>query len=188
MSTTATRPQSKLTPARAYQECNMRGKRWADAEDVYRQHSRELAAKVAAWRALHDERHKLIRRDPQLVNHLDEPVGGKENPIRAIDAKLQKLGDLAEGEARVKHAKAHFPLVVEGRRTEAEQMAARVNAEVAETREVADEYLTSVRWSEGLCHLAGRSARDVPGLEAVAELLRVLEGWDLPAPIPGSDA
>lgn len=42
-----------------------------------------------------------------------------------------------------------------------------------------------VRRSEGLTHaVRGLDPRAVPGLESAAELTRVLDGWELLAPIP----
>jgi hypothetical protein len=194
--TTPTKP--KLTPAKALAEFLKREAAWGEGEAEVRRRSRELADALTRSRALHDERRKLIHRNPQLVNHLDEPIG-RDNPITAIDREMKQIGDLPEFEAKAAHAKrlatsakqaaadyiaAHYPLVIEGRREEAERVTANANEKLAETRTAAAEYLGLVQSLIGWTVLAQRNPRDVPHLDGAAELSRLLKGWALQPPLP----
>lgn len=198
MTAIATRTKPRLTPAKALAEFKRREESWGEAEQAHRDVSRLFADKVARSRQLHEERRKLIHRNPQLVDHLDAPIG-ESNPIHPIDRELEQVGDLGEFQAKVAHAQrlatsakqaaadfiaAHYPLVIEGRRQEAEHVAATVNERVAEARAAAADYLELVKSLTGWTVLAQRNPREVPHLDAAVALGRALDGWELPPPLP----
>jgi hypothetical protein len=104
-STTTEAPSpAKLTPARAFAEHRRREAAWAAAERAVSKLSREFSQKLARTRELEEQRRRAINADPSLVNHRDEPIS-KRNSIAAIDRELEAVGDLAEFNAKVEHAK-----------------------------------------------------------------------------------
>jgi hypothetical protein len=72
------------------------------AEDAHRTESARHAALLRRHQELEDARRKLIRRDPELVDHLGAPVG-EGNPVSDVDKEIAKLDDLVDSDARVKH-------------------------------------------------------------------------------------
>ena len=65
-------------------------------------HEHYAAAESA--RNLATQRRRLIARQPGLVDHNDQPLADIDaNPVAAIDAELEKIGDVGELYAKVQH-------------------------------------------------------------------------------------
>jgi hypothetical protein len=75
---------------------------WVAAEDAHRTETARHAALLRRHQELEDARRKLIRRDPELVDHLGAPIG-EGNPVSDIDKEIAGLDALADSVARVKH-------------------------------------------------------------------------------------
>jgi hypothetical protein len=75
---------------------------WVAAEDAHRTESARHAALLRRHKELEDARRHLIRRDPELVDHLGAPVG-EGNPVSDVDKEIAGLDDLADSAARVEH-------------------------------------------------------------------------------------
>jgi hypothetical protein len=75
---------------------------WVAAEDARRTESARHAALLRRHQELEDARRHLIRRDPELVDHLGVPVG-PDNPVGQLDQEREKLDDPTDSAARVEH-------------------------------------------------------------------------------------
>jgi flagellum-specific peptidoglycan hydrolase FlgJ len=75
---------------------------WVAAEDAQRTESARHAALLRCHKELEDARRHLIRRDPELVDHLGAPVG-EGNPVSDVDKEIAGLDDLTDSAARVEH-------------------------------------------------------------------------------------
>jgi hypothetical protein len=75
---------------------------WVAAEDAHRTETDRHAALLRRHKELEDARRHLIRRDPELVEHLGAPVG-EGNPVSDVDKEIAGLDDLVDSDARVKH-------------------------------------------------------------------------------------
>jgi hypothetical protein len=75
---------------------------WVAAEDAHRTESARHAALLRRHQELENARRHLIRRDPELVDHLGVPIG-ERNPVSNIDKEIAGLDDLVDSDARVKH-------------------------------------------------------------------------------------
>ena len=148
--------------------------------------------------ALLDERHRLINRDPALVDHRGSPVA--ENEVSKIDDQARELGDLGDVQAEHEHLKkieaasqrkldtyidGNIDEVAEGVRPEAEAVAFRVIAKAAELDASLAEWIAVYQRSAGLIAPVRRlTGRDVPGVEQASGLRRQLRDFDIPAPYP----
>lgn len=191
--TTATRPKDVLAELKAVE------KRWTEAAAEASRIGTEHHTKVTRFRALHDERHRLIHRDPRLVDHLDAPVG-PDNPVGKIDQELAKVGDLGDSEAKRNHADelervakqdAHaflaenFWPLMEALRPEAERMAATVHQRIEAVAEAVESYLAFVQRVQAYTvPIQGVTTHLIPGLDESSALKRTLGEWTLPVPIP----
>jgi hypothetical protein len=72
------------------------------AEDARRTESSRHAALLRRHQELEDARRHLIRRDPELVDHLGVPVG-PDNPVGQLDQEREQLDDPTDSTARVEH-------------------------------------------------------------------------------------
>jgi hypothetical protein len=75
---------------------------WVAAEDAHRTESARHAALLRRHKELEDARRHLIRRDPELVDHLGAPIG-EGNPVSDVDKEIAGLDDLTDSAARVEH-------------------------------------------------------------------------------------
>jgi hypothetical protein len=75
---------------------------WVAAEDAHRTETARHAALLRRHKELEDARRHLVRRDPELVDHLGAPVG-EGNPVCDVDKEIAGLDDLVDSDARVKH-------------------------------------------------------------------------------------
>jgi len=75
---------------------------WGKAEDAHRTENARHAALLRRHQELEDARRKLIRRDPELTDHLGVPVG-PDNPVGQLDQEREKLDDAVDSAARVEH-------------------------------------------------------------------------------------
>jgi hypothetical protein len=75
---------------------------WVAAEDAHRTETARHAALLRRHKELEDARRHLIRRDPELVDHLGAPIG-EGNPVSDVDKEITGLDDLVDSDARVKH-------------------------------------------------------------------------------------
>jgi hypothetical protein len=75
----------------------------AEAKTTEREAFREMDAERAYLKALHDERDRLVARDPELVDHRGAGVD-EDGPIAAIDKKIAGARDLKDLIARHDHA------------------------------------------------------------------------------------
>ena len=178
-------------------ESDKRKQAWDSAEHQARELGRELSIKVATGRGLHEQRQRLIQRNPLLVNHKGEPVGANE--VAVIDKHMADLGDLGDLEQQVIHAKrvaesrkqafadhsaAHYGEIVADQRTESDTHTAELNQAVAKTLDLARRQLAHIRNAENQAVLAGRNPRSIRGLDEVAELIGRLQGLHIPTPLP----
>jgi hypothetical protein len=198
--TTATPTRRKADPLT---ELHRREQAIEKARKQDRRDGRDLANKVQRSRELHDERRRLIHREPGLVDHLGNPVD-KKNPIAEIDREIASLGDLTEAQAKYEHAKAllvraeqslrdyvaaHIEAILDGTRPESQTITDELNAAIANAREKADAYLGHVQRCEQLTTLGndGLNPRTIRGLEDIAACRRDLERWSFRTPIPEAD-
>ena len=194
---TATATRKRKT-ASALEQVHEREAAWKAAQDEATTQGRAAADAVERSRALHDERRRLVHREPGLVDHLNQPLD-KDGPIAALDKEIGELGDLAERQARYDHSRrltdrakqswqdyvaGHLPEIVDELRPEAEAVTETTNGLIAAAHRGAAEYLGFVRRVEGYVGAAKRDTRSVPGLDAASELVRFLEGWQLVPPLP----
>jgi hypothetical protein len=75
---------------------------WVAAEDAHRTESARHAGLLRRHQELEDARRKLIRRDPELVDHLGAPIG-EGNPVSDVDKEIAGLDELVDSAARVDH-------------------------------------------------------------------------------------
>jgi hypothetical protein len=75
---------------------------WVAAEDAHRTETARHAALLRRHKELEDARRHLIRRDPELVDHLGAPIG-EGNPVADVDKEIAGLDDLVDSDARVQH-------------------------------------------------------------------------------------
>jgi hypothetical protein len=75
---------------------------WVAAEDAQRTESARHAALLRRHKELEDARRHLIRRNPELTDHLGVAVG-EGNPVSDVDKEIAKLDDLVDSDARVQH-------------------------------------------------------------------------------------
>lgn len=175
--------------------------KWAAAAEARRDIGRQHQEKQNALRELLERRTRLLTGEPGQFNHDGSPLTDDNNAAeiqRAIDAlgqtdftseiaHLERLETAAKNVVHV-HIEGHIAEIVDELRPAAEAVAAAVQDTLGPARAAVDAYLNMVRRSEGLTHaVRGLDVRAVPGLDPAAELQRVLQGWDLPVPLPELD-
>jgi hypothetical protein len=149
--------------------------------------------------ALLDERRRLAFNDKTLVDHRGYPTDVPDNPVKAIDAKLQDF-DLEDDQLRYRHAKAleaqrmdevHrfiepvFWELVEHLQPEAESVVERVKTAMAEAHEAVEAWFAVYRRVIGLTHpVHGVDGRDVPGADHASALAKAVRDVELPVPLP----
>lgn len=149
--------------------------------------------------ALLDERRRLAFHDKTLVDHRGNPSDVPDNPIKAIDAKLQEY-DLEDDQLRYRHAKGveaqrmdevHrfiepvFWELVDHMKPEAEAVVERVKTAMAEAHEAVEAWFAVYRRAVGLTHpVHGVDGRDVPGADHASALAKAVRDVELPAPLP----
>ncbi|MEK6327590.1 MAG: hypothetical protein AABM66_08745 [Actinomycetota bacterium] len=191
--TTATRSKDVLAQLKAVE------KRWADAQAEASRLGTEHHQKVQRFRELHDERHRLIHREPSLVDHTGQPVKA-DNPVGQIDQAIADLGDPEDSQARSQHAdelarvakeEAHqffaenFWSIMDCLRSDGERAQTAVDQRIAATAEAVDAYLHFVqRLQAYTVPMQGITTHLIPGLDQASALKRELENWTLPVPVP----
>jgi hypothetical protein len=159
----------------------------------------EHTAKLRQARALDDGRRQLIRRDPELVDHLNVSVG-PDNPVGEIDKQIAALGDLGDLARRVEHASriersakqswddfvaSHYSELLDLHRAQAAAVADEANEAARAFTDKLREYLEfHSRIAGYTVPVSGITTHVVPGLEAAVSLLRVAESVDLKPPNP----
>lgn len=157
-----------------------------EAKEEMSRLGREYSEATATYRELAEQRGRLIRDDPSLVDHLGVAVG--DNAVAEVDKKLLtvNVGDL---EAQYRHAQKIHDRLVQGfgdwrtsRRDDladalqpgAEALCAELQAQIDKAHAKAVTYLGCIqRWE----HLTGRRS---PALDHAAALTR-----DLKKTVPG---
>jgi hypothetical protein len=199
MTPTATAPRTKDVRA----GLDERDKAWAAAEKAASELGTELANKLQRSRALHDERRRLIHREPSLVTHLNEPAK-KGNQIDKLDREIAALGDLVDLKAKVEHrrrlaerakqswqdyVRANFWEIVESSRAEGEALTTEANQAAMAFAEALTRLLEFQQRLVGYtAPVPGINGHVVPGIEATSNFLRLAESVDLKSPIPQEPA
>ena len=159
------------------------------------------ATKLRRYRELTDERHRLVYREPGLVDHTGRPLD-ENNAVAQIDKQIAELGDVNDAWARVEHARRlvvvakqslegfiaeNYAAIIGAKRSHAEAVATTVNAKIREAADAVDLYMGFHGEVVGYIAATGGDTRDAPGLDSAAELTRVLHGFELPVPLPEVD-
>jgi hypothetical protein len=176
-----------------------REQKWSDARADADTLAREHSMKLRQARALADERRRLVNRQPELVDHLQAPLG-PDNPAGEIDRQIAALGDLEDLWRRVEHARqiersakqswgdfvaSHFWELIGASREEADAVAADANEAARAFADKLNRYLEFHSRIAGFTHpVPGIDTRIVPGLQEAVDLRRVAESADLKPPIP----
>jgi hypothetical protein len=178
-----------------------RNQDWAEAKQAERVAAHEHGGKLARAKALTDERRQLAFREPGLVDHRGQPNPEVEDiRIVAIDRELAELGDLEDLAAKAAHARAleqrakqswvdfvcsHYWEIIEASQPEAEAVAEQANEAARAFGSALQTYLEFHGRMVGFTTtMPGLDVRVVPGLDAAAELRRIVEKVDLAPPIP----
>jgi len=159
---------------------------------------REAYAKQRRASELTEERRRLVHRSPGLVDHRDQPLASiKSNPIAAIDAEIEKLGDLADEAAKAAHAgrlaaraeadirghvSEHFAAIVAAELPTREAEAEDVRNLAASLIAGLDRYVGGNQRSTHLCHLVGDQGRSLPRTDHASALRKTLLDWATDAP------
>lgn len=149
--------------------------------------------------ALLDQRRRLAYSDKTLVDHRGHASDVPDNPIKAIDKKLQAY-DIEDDQLRYRHAKeveaqrmdeVHrfiepvFWELVENLRPEAESVVERVKTAMGEAHAAVEEWVGVYRRVVGLTHpVQGVDGRDIPGIEHASALAKAVREVELPVPLP----
>jgi hypothetical protein len=164
-------------------------------------HASELGSEFGAvsrqLQALHDERRKLVFRDPGLVDHHGQPnPDRKENPVAAVDAKIAELGDVEDLHARMVHARqleqsakqaaadftaSHLDELLAAVEPDAESASADVARAMDTLGEAAAAYLNLARRVDGWKGTdRARQHLRVPAIDTASDLVRMAEGYGVP--------
>ncbi len=194
---TATRKPPKHTALRELEELEQAQ---AEAAEEASTLGREHGKTARQLQALHDERRRLIFREPGLADHNHRPLDSiKQNPVAALDKQLAEVGDLAELEAKRDHARelervarqrvetfvaAHLAAILAALAPEGAARAEAVQAQIQALSEDTEAYLDFHRRVSGIVAAVRGDTRSVPGLDAIAELRRQLQAWQGGLPNP----
>jgi hypothetical protein len=202
MSPTATKTPPKAPKARnPLTELDQLEQAWREAETRAGEASSKHAEAFNGHRELADQRRRLAHGDPNLVDHLGNPNPDIENnPIRQLDTEAEKLGDVADLQARKDHARRladaekgrwsayvsdNFTEIVHALEPEAEAKVAAVRAAGEQLAAAAADWLGfHARSVELTTPVAWINAQSVPDNGGPTKLKEGAEGLTLPLPLP----
>jgi hypothetical protein len=154
-------------------------------------------------RGLLAKRERLLVRSPEQYHGDDSPrrEGSEAGKLQAAIDEVPDLGVLTQGvnharrvEARAKEdvdafIAAHYAELVVAQRPAAEAAAGVANGKAREFLDSLNQYLNTYRESVRLTvPIRGLDGRVVPGVDTASDLIRLLEGFELPAPVPEVEA
>jgi hypothetical protein len=198
--TTATKAKAPKAPD-LLAEVDRLERAWREAEAKAKDAGTKHAQAFNRHTELADQRRRLAHREPHLVDHLGQPNPDiTDNPVKAIDAEIAKLGDVNDLLARRDHARRlteaakqdwaglvaeHFTEIVSALEPEAEAKVAAVQAAGEQLAAAVNDWLLmharAVELTTAVAHVDGRSVPDNGG---PTKLKQDAEALTLPLPLP----
>jgi hypothetical protein len=189
--TTATKKRDALSELEAREQAH------ADAKAHASELGSDWGARSRRLQELQDQRRRLIYHDPTLVDHTGAAVG--DNQVKTIDAEIADLGDIADLESRLAHARqiansakqgaddfaaAHIDELLAALQPDAEAAAAKLVEAMADLGAAASAYLEMAQRVNALKG-TDRQRRHlrVPALDHGSDLVRMAAEYGTP-PLP----